>query len=138
MTDPDANQERLGRYRRRLVGERRTHRTVIKHTDAEWARVAALAAAQGISVPRLYERGVSTGDVAAAAEVSRLVVEVHAIQRVLAGAARNLNQIARAANAGGDVSQSQVLAAADAMQRQVDRICDVVARIPGGDYLNAE
>jgi len=53
--------ERLGLYRRRRAEGRREHRTVIKHSDEEWARVLALAQAQGVSVLRLYERVVARG-----------------------------------------------------------------------------
>jgi len=51
----------LGLYRRRRAEGRREHRTVIKHSDEEWARVLALAQAQGVSVLRLYERVVARG-----------------------------------------------------------------------------
>lgn len=127
--------ERDGVYRRRLTGGRREHRTVIKHTDEEWARVQAMAQAQGISVPRLYERALHAGDVVAAAKLTELVGEVTLVQRIVAGAAVNLNQLAKVANATGEVAAPQVLAAAEHLSRQTDRLRESLRLIPGGDLF---
>ncbi|MDA8437544.1 MAG: plasmid mobilization relaxosome protein MobC [Propionibacterium sp.] len=127
--------ERLGTYRRRLTEGRREKRTVIKHTPEEWERVASLAKAQGVSVPRLYELAVHTGDAMSASTLTRVVGELHVIQRIMAGVATNLNQLARAANATGEVSEPQVLAAAEAMQRQVSRLRETIQQVPGGDLF---
>ncbi len=127
--------ERLGLYRRRRTEGRREHRTVIKHSDEEWARVQALAQTQGVSVPRLYERAVHAGDVVAAARLTEVVGELVVVQRIMAGAASNLNQLARVANSTGEVSGAQVLAAARHMDSQVGRLREVIAEIPGGDLF---
>lgn len=124
---------RSGRYRRRLVGGARAHRTVIKHDDVEYARVCALAQLQGVSLPRLYEQALHAGDVAQAAQLSRIVGELALLLRLVAGAASNVNQLARVANATGDVQAPQVLAAAAHLDGQVARLQELVASIPGGD-----
>ncbi len=124
---------RSGRYRRRLVGGARAHRTVIKHDDVEYARVCALAQLQGVSLPRLYEQALHAGDVAQAAQLSRIVGELALLLRLVAGAASNLNQLARVANASGEVEAAQVVAAAAHLDAQVVRLQAVVVSIPGGD-----
>ena len=124
---------RGGRYRRRLVGGARAHRTVIKHTDEEYARVGALAQLQGVSVPRLYEQALHAGDVAKAAALSRIVGELALLLRLISGAASNLNQLAWVANSTGEVEAAQVLAAAVYLDAQVVRLHELVLSIPGGD-----
>lgn len=127
--------ERVGLYRRRLIGGRRTHRTVIMHTDQEWARVQSIAQAQGVSVPRLYERSLHAGDVIAATRLSRFVTELGVVLRVMSKTAVNLNQMARVANSTGQVSGPQVLAAAEHFDRQVARVIAMMDEVSHGDLF---
>lgn len=124
---------RRGLYRRRSGEGRRPHQTLVRMNDDEYARVVAMAKVAKISLPRLFMRSVLVGDVATAAAVEHAVAELHILQRVMGGAARNLNQIARAANAGGEVHEDQVLAAADAILRQSEKLRVLLAEIPGGE-----
>lgn len=87
-------ESRFGLYRRRRVDGRRTHRTVIRHTDEEWARVQSIAQAQGVSVPRLYERSLHAGDVLAAVRLARFVTEMGLVVRIMSRNAVNVNQLA--------------------------------------------
>lgn len=120
--------EREGVYRRRLSEGRREHRTVIKHTAEEWVRVVSLARAQGVSVPRLYERAVHAGDVVAAAKLTRVVDELLFVQRLMANATNNLNQIAKVANTNGEVARAEDIGHhADAIREQADRVFALMA-----------
>ncbi len=129
--------ERLGLYRRRS-DSRRPHRTVIKHTDEEWARVQSIAQAQSVSVPRLYERSLHAGDVLAATRLSRFVTEVGVVLRVMSKTAVNLNQLARVANATGEASAPQILAAAEHFDRQVERVKAMLEQVSHGDLFRDE
>lgn len=129
--------ERDGVYRRR-GGSRRQRRTVIKHSDEEWARVQALAQLQGISAPRLYERALHAGDVVTAAKVTEVYGELVMLQRLIGNTAANINQVAKVANATGELpTAEQMQSAADLMQRQVDRIAELLRQIPGGDLYRS-
>lgn len=88
------------RRRKRSVGGRRPHRVQIRLNDDEHARVKAMAAHLGVSVPALYERAMFAGSVQAAAGVEEAVLGMLGARRLLANAANNLNQIAKAVNSG--------------------------------------
>lgn len=126
-------QERQGRFRRRSVGGRRPHVTKISHSADEWERVTALASAQGVSVPRLYERALHLGDAQAASKVSRVVDELHIIERVMSKTAVNINQMATVANVTGEVSAPQITAAARHLEGQVERVIALLEQLTGGD-----
>jgi len=129
---------REGVYRRRQ-GRRRTRRTVIRHTDEEWVDVQAMAAVQGISVPRLYERALRAGDVVVAAQMSELFGELVMLRRLVARAGANLNQMARVANTTGELpTEQQIIAASDLIRRQVDRLRELMRQVPGGDLYRSE
>lgn len=123
--------EREGLFRRRRTEGRRPHRTVIKHSDEEWARVQSIARAQGVSVPRLYEQSLHAGDVVAAAKLSQVFAELLVIQRLMGNAATNINQVAKVANTTGEVEDERLLAASSFMRQQADRLSDVLDELPG-------
>ncbi|NYJ76496.1 plasmid mobilization relaxosome protein MobC [Allobranchiibius huperziae] len=128
--------EREGVFRRRRTEGRRPHRTVIRHTDEEWARVQAMAQVQGVSVPRLYERALLAGDVVVASKLTSLREEMHGPRRLLANVANNLNQMARVANVSGEVATAQQLEAAlHTLHQQVDRLNGLLEQVPGGPDL---
>ncbi len=63
-----------------------------------------LAAQAGVSVPRLLVEAALAGEPGVSASERRAgLVELFAVSRVLAGVVSNLNQVARAANASGEV-----------------------------------
>lgn len=128
-------EQREGRYRRRLTVGRREHRTVIRHSDEEWARVTSMALAQGVSVPRLYERAVWAGDVVAAARLSRFVGEVGLILRVVSTSANNLNQLAKVANATGELSADQIAASARHLDSQLERLRAMLTDVSRGNLF---
>lgn len=111
------------------------NRTVIRHSDEEWARVTSMALAQGVSVPRLYERAVWAGDVVAAARLSRFVGEVGLILRVVSTSANNLNQLAKVANATGDLSADQIAASARHLDAQLERLRAMLTDVSRGNLF---
>lgn len=127
--------ERDGLFRRRQVGGRRPHRTIIRHTDAEFVRVQAMAVVEGVSVPRLYERALLAGDVVAAEKLTTIHGDLIVIGRLLANAANNVNQAAKVANTTGEVHAGQLLAAVDLLDGQADRVHQVLADLPGGELF---
>lgn len=106
---------------------------VITHTDDEWVRVKALAQVQGVTVPRLYARAVFAGDVVAAGRVQQVHLELYGVRRLLAGAASNINQIARVANATGEVDGRALAGAVNLLERQIGRLNELLKGLPGSD-----
>lgn len=124
MTDPEretAPAPRQRRRRRNALGTR-SHRTVIRHTDDEWARVTAMAEHLGISVPGLYERAVFAGSVQNAVAIEEAVLGMLGARRLLANAANNLNQIARVANAGEGVNGVQLEQTLRLFERAIEEL----------------
>lgn len=121
--------------RRRSVGGRRPFRTVIKHSAEEKEWVEALAAAQGVSVPRLYERALFAADAVSAARLTQIHDEMLGVRRLVAGAASNVNQVAKVANATGGVSGvelGQLEVAHEALLRYLERLMGLLEGLPGG------
>lgn len=127
--------ERDGLFRRRRTEGRRPHRTVIKHSDEEWARVQSIARTQGVSVPRLYEQALHAGDVVAAAKLSQIYAELLVLQRLMANAASNINQVAKVANTTGEIQQDRLLAAYAFMRAQADRVSAVMDELPSDGFF---
>lgn len=122
-----------GRRRANSAGGPRKHRVVIVHSDEEWARVQALAQLQGVSVPRLYERAVRTGDVVVAQKVSEVLLTMVGVRRLLAGAVVNINQMAKVVNATGEFEPAAFDAAAAMVSRQIDRLNVLLEQLPDSE-----
>lgn len=143
MTENEQNEDapRSGsapaRRRRRNAGGTRPHRTVIRHSDEEWARVQAIAERMGISVPAFYERAAFAGSVQAAVDIEEIALGVLGARRLLANAANNLNQIARGVNVGDGVDAAQLSSTLRLFERSIDSLMtelDNLHRfIPGTD-----
>lgn len=110
------------RRRKRKVGFSRSNRVVIKHDDEEYARVLSMAAALGVSPPNLYERALFAGSVQAAVGVEEIALGMLGVRRLLANAANNLNQIARAANSGDGVNAVQLSETLRLFDRTIDQL----------------
>ncbi len=128
---------RIFRGRRRANSSQeqgpRRHRTVIRHTDDEWARVQALASLQGVSVPRLYERAVRSGDVVVAQKISGVMLTMVGVRRLLAGAVVNINQMAKVVNATGEFEPVAFDAAVEMVSRQIDRLNVLLEQLPDSE-----
>ncbi|GAB2864461.1 hypothetical protein [Nocardioides pacificus] len=110
------------RRRKRNAGGARPHRTVIRHTDEEWARVTAMAAHLGVSVPGLYERALFAGSAQSAVALEEVVLGMLGARRLLANAANNLNQVARAVNFGDGVNVAQLDYSLRTFERAIDEL----------------
>lgn len=134
-----ASRRRVFRGRRRAnvdaAGDgKRSRRTVITHTEAEFVRVAAMAAAMGVSRPRLYERALEAGDALAAARMADIAVQVESARRGVAGGLSNLNQIARWANTEESFTpemMEQLHQIARDLKAQYDVFNEVLSGLPG-------
>lgn len=103
MSEDGESATRSRRRRANATAGPRRHRVVIAHNDDELAMVKAMAAVQGISPQRLYVRALTTGGTEAAAKMQRVRDELSATRRLLAAVSNNVNQIAVAANATGEM-----------------------------------
>jgi hypothetical protein len=106
---------------------------VIRHTPEEWARVTAAAEHLGVSVPGFYERAAWAGSAQAAVELSIIEDELYGVRRLLANAANNLNQVARALNTDGTHDHPQLTGSLELFGRTVTRLNELLDRLPGGD-----
>ncbi|GGC17942.1 MobC family plasmid mobilization relaxosome protein [Cellulomonas carbonis] len=123
---------RAPRRRTRVEGGRR-HRHEVKVTPEEEGQLLAKALRYGVSVPKLLiDSALADGAVSASANASvreELLVELFRAHRLLAGIANNVNQIARATNATGQVQDetSATLAAVRRTAERIDALVDEVA-----------
>lgn len=117
--------------RSRAGGGPRDHRTVIKHTDEEWARVTAAATHLGLSVPGFYERAAFAGSAQAAVELSIIEDQLFGVRRLLANAANNLNQVARSLNIDGTYEPEQLAGSLRLFDTTVARLNSILDALPG-------
>lgn len=105
----------------------------VKVTADQEARLAAKAAERGVTVSRLLVESALAGgaDAAAAAVKAALASEFFAVVRVLGKIGVNVNQLARAANATGDVPPAAVHAL-DAITRVCDRLQGLIDDVDQG------
>lgn len=115
--------------RRERADSEREHRVVIKLDDDEWVEVSALAAAMGVSRPRVYTAAVeSAGQVfsrVAVAQQKAQLVQAKMLVRMLAGVATNLNQIAHGVNIDGVVDRAELdstVAQAKTLMAEVEQV----------------
>jgi len=98
MTDKPTPNRQLMRRRRANVAGGRKHRHEVLVTEFEEARLAQLAEAQRITVPRLLIESALAAQGETSTQRREAMAELFAIRRALAGTANNVNQLARAAN----------------------------------------
>lgn len=115
----------LGRRRRANTpgGRRVAHQ--VKVTEAEEAVLVRLAGVAGVSVPRLLVEAATAAEFGSggvtATQRREAVVELMTVSRVLAGVAGNLNQLARAVNAGAEFP-AQAVAVREKIRELIPRI----------------
>lgn len=109
----------------------RQRRTIIRHTDEEWARVTSMAAHLGLSVPGFYERAAFAGSAQAAVELSIIHDELFGVRRLLANAANNLNQVARSLNTDGTHEPAQLAGSLALFETTIARLNELLAELPG-------
>lgn len=130
--DADREVRGFGRRRRANVPGGRRHAHRVRVTPEEEAALALRAARLGVSVPRLMveaallEAGESVESRRADDEHRRQVLtELFGARRLLGVSANNLNQIARVANATGEVDASVPHAVAY-LRRVSDRLLELM------------
>lgn len=118
---------RFGRRRANAPGGRQhSHRVLV--TPEEEARLARLAAAGRVTVPRLLVEAALAGSGESATVRRDAIAELFAVHRLLAAVSNNVNQIARHANASGELS-ADAAAALAAVRRVAGRIDGVMDRL---------
>lgn len=99
---------RTGR-RLNSAGGAREHVVKIRLNDEEYVEIKALAAAMKCSPQRVYTSSVASNGAVfgrlAVVKQSGLMADLHGANRMLAAVGRNLNQVARGVNAGGEVGE---------------------------------
>lgn len=119
------------RRRRANVEGGRRHKHEVKVTPEEEARLLMLAGQQRVSVPRLLVESALAGGGETPTERREALAELFAVHRVLAGMANNVNQIAKATNATGEV-QADTAASLAALRRTSQRLDRVIDQLGEG------
>lgn len=127
MDEPQAPGGRLfARRRRANVEGGRRGRYDVKVSAEEAGVLARLAAEQKVSVPRLLvECALSSERSETPTQRREALAELFALHRLLAAISNNVNQMARATNATGEVQQD-LQATLAAVRRIAERIDDAV------------
>ena len=117
------------RRRTRVMGGRKT-RHEVKVTPEEEGRLLQLALRYRVSIPKLLvDSALAGGASHAAANASvreELLAQLFSAHRLLAGIANNVNQIARATNATGEVqaATAETLAKVREVAHRIDGLVD--------------
>lgn len=129
----DATSAARQKRRRRVEGGRH-HRHVVRVTPEEEGQLLALALQYRVSVPKLLVDSALAGGAAAAAANAavrhEVIAQMFATHRLLAGIANNVNQMARATNATGEVQDAMVVTLAK-VREVADRIDAFVDELHG-------
>lgn len=122
VDDATRSQGQFARQRRANAAGGRHHRHVVKVTPAEEALLLQLAVAQGVTVPRLLvEAALSASAGQTPTERRNAIAELFRIYRLLGTIANNVNQMARATNATGQV-HPELTETMRAVRRVADRV----------------
>ncbi len=132
MVSESGKSGRYAKRRRRAnyVGGRQ-HRHEVRVSPEEEGMLLQLAAAQGITIPRLLvESALAQESGETVSERRNAVAELFAVYRLLASVANNVNQIARIANTDRQVpvETGVVLDEVRAVARRVDAVIDELSR----------
>jgi len=92
----------LGRRRRANLPGGRRHAHQVRVSAEEEAVLVRLAEEAGVSVPRLLVEAAVAQDKVTATDRRAILAALFELNRVVGGAANNLNQLAKHANATGD------------------------------------
>lgn len=112
--------EQRRRRRANAVGGRRL-RHEVKVTEAEEEQLKGRAGELGITVPRLLVEAALAGGGETATQRREVAAELFATYRLLAAISNNVNQIAKATNATGEV-QAETAATLEAVRRTALRV----------------
>lgn len=125
-TDPAASMPTGPERRKRVLGGRHAARYNVKVTAAEGGVLERIAAAQHVSVPRLLVEAAMSSELRETpTERKAAMAELFALHRLLAAISNNVNQIAKVANATGEI-QGELRSTLDAVRRTAERIDDAI------------
>lgn len=112
--------------RKRVLGGRHAARYNVKVTAAEGGVLERIAAAQHVSVPRLLVEAAMSSELRETpTERKAAMAELFALHRLVAAISNNVNQIAKVANATGEI-QGELRSTLDAVRRTAERIDDAI------------
>ena len=120
-----------GNRRRRRANVRggRQHRHEVKVSPEEEAMLLRLALDQGVTVPRLLvESALAAAPGETLTERRATLAELFKIYRLLGNIANNVNQIAKATNATGEV-QREMASTFAAVRRAAERVDTTIERL---------
>lgn len=125
MSDETQGGHRFARRRRANVagGRRHSHRVLV--TPEEEARLAQLAEAARVTVPRLLVESALSARGETPTQRRDMLAELFAVRRLLAAVSNNVNQIARHANAGEEFP-ADAAGVLVGVRRVVDRIDEAI------------
>lgn len=115
----------LTRRRRANVEGGRQHRHEVKVSAEEEARLVLLAGQHRVSVPRLLVEAALAEAGETPTERREAIASLFRVHRLLGSIANNVNQMAKATNATGEV-QADLRATLDAVRRTAGRVDDAV------------
>lgn len=122
MSDESARGGLFGRRRRANVEGGRQHRHEVKVTPEEEGVLLRLAGEQRVTIPRLLVESALAADAGeTATERRNTIVRLFELHRLLAAVSNNVNQIAKATNATGEL-QAETVETLRAVRRTAERI----------------
>jgi len=125
-TDPTASTPTGPERRKRVLGGRHAARYNVKVTAAEGGVLERIAAAQHVSVPRLLVEAAMSSELRETpTERKTAMAELFALHRLLAAISNNVNQIAKVANATGEI-QGELRSTLDAVRRTAENIDEAI------------
>lgn len=125
-TDPTASTPAGPERRKRVLGGRHAARYNVKVTAAEGGVLERIAAVQHVSVPRLLVEAAMSSELRETpTERKAAMAELFALHRLLAAISNNVNQIAKVANATGEI-QGELRSTLDAVRRTAERIDEAI------------
>jgi len=125
MDEEPSKDRRLLRRRRANVAGGRRHKHEVKVTPEEEARLLQLAEAQRVSVPRLLVESALSTAAETPTERRNAMQSLFGLHRLLAAVSNNVNQIAKATNATGEL-QADTASTLAAVRRTAERIDDAI------------
>ncbi|MBE9924848.1 MobC family plasmid mobilization relaxosome protein [Cellulosimicrobium cellulans] len=122
MSDEAPRPRQLARRRRANVEGGRQHRHEVKVTPEEEGMLLRLAHEQRVTVPRLLvESALASGTSETPTERRNAMAQLFGLHRLLAAVSNNVNQMAKATNATGEV-QDEMVETLRAVRRLAERI----------------
>lgn len=123
--EEESTRRPLARRRRANVAGGRHHKHEVKVSPEEEARLVRLAAKHRVSVPRLLVEAALTEARETPTERRNAIASLFGLHRLLGSIANNVNQMAKATNATGEV-QADLRATMAAVRRTAERIDEAV------------